>query len=265
MLIDKSEFANKTLIITGAGGFLGQALCENHLLESARLILLDRKIKLIDNLKKSINYSSNIDFQFYSCDFENPTERKKMFALIAKDNPVIHGVVNCAALVGDSNLTGWNVEFRNQSIETWRKAIEVNLTSIFELIQFVAPSLINSGNSSVVNISSIYSEKGPSWDLYKGTNLGNPAAYGISKAGVNQLTRWLAATLAPNVRVNAVISGGIERGQPKEFIEEYLKRVPLQRMARESDIVNAVLYLLSDFSSYITGEMLHVDGGRYIS
>jgi NAD(P)-dependent dehydrogenase (short-subunit alcohol dehydrogenase family) len=264
MFNNKAEFSNKIFIITGAGGFLGQTLCKHELLNSATLILLDQKTEALDRLKNAFDPSSKLDFRYYVCDFENIAERGKIFSQIANEFPVIHGVVNCAALVGDSNLTGWSEDFHNQSIETWRRALEVNLTSIFELIQHVEPSLANADSSSIVNISSIYSEKGPSWELYAGTPLGNPAAYGVSKAGVNQLTRWLAATLAPRIRVNAIAAGGINRGQQRNFIEKYLRRVPLQRMANEHDIVNAILFFLSDMSSYITGEILHVDGGRYI-
>ena len=76
-----------------------------------------------------------------------------------------------------------------------------------------------------------------------------------------QLTRWLATSLAPDVRVNAVTPGGIERGQPAAFVERYATRTPLGRMATEDDIVGAVTWLAGDLAAYVTGHNLVVDGG----
>ena len=91
--------------------------------------------------------------------------------------------------------------------------------------------------------------------------MGNPAAYGASKGGLIQFTRWLATTLAPAVRVNAISPGGIRRNQPDQFIARYAARTPLQRMATEDDLRGAVAYMASDLSKYVTGQNLAVDGG----
>jgi NAD(P)-dependent dehydrogenase (short-subunit alcohol dehydrogenase family) len=95
--------------------------------------------------------------------------------------------------------------------------------------------------------------------------MGNPPAYGVAKAGLEQLTRWLATTLSPHVRVNAVAPGGLARNQPAEFVEKYEAKVPLRRMGTEDDVVKAILFLLSSDSSYITGQTLVVDGGYSIT
>ena len=97
--------------------------------------------------------------------------------------------------------------------------------------------------------------------LYEGTTMANPAAYGASKGGLTQLTRYLATVLAPEVRVNCVSPGGIARGQPESFRQRYEKRTPLGRMASDSDYNGAVLFLASSASSYMTGATLVVDGG----
>ena len=91
--------------------------------------------------------------------------------------------------------------------------------------------------------------------------MGNPAAYSVSKGGLVQLTRWLATTLSPKVRVNAISPGGIFRDQPKNFVSRYEKRTPLQRMANENDFRGVIAYLASDMSEYVTGQILRVDGG----
>jgi NAD(P)-dependent dehydrogenase (short-subunit alcohol dehydrogenase family) len=170
-------------------------------------------------------------------------------------------LINNAAFVGTSALRGWAVPFAQQSVETWRSALEVNLTAPFALTQAAAGLLAESGSGSVINVASIYGLVGPDNRLYAGTELGNPAAYAASKGGLIQLTRWLATTLAPKVRVNALTPGGIARGQPQEFVDRYIARTPLGRMGTELDMIGAVAYLASDLSAYVTGQNLVVDGG----
>jgi len=91
--------------------------------------------------------------------------------------------------------------------------------------------------------------------------MANPAAYGASKGGLIQFTRWLSTTLAPQVRANVISPGGVARGQPESFVERYSARTPLRRMATEEDFRGAVAYLASDLSAYVTGQVLAVDGG----
>jgi NAD(P)-dependent dehydrogenase (short-subunit alcohol dehydrogenase family) len=156
---------------------------------------------------------------------------------------------------------GWAVPFAEQSIETWRKALEVNLTTPFHLVQGLFGLLQKSDSPAVVNLGSIYGTHGPDWDMYAGTSMGNPAAYSASKGGLIQLTRWLATTLGPRVRVNCVSPGGISRNQDEKFVKKYAARTPLARMAVEDDIVSAILFLSSLSSNYITGQNVEVDGG----
>jgi NAD(P)-dependent dehydrogenase (short-subunit alcohol dehydrogenase family) len=153
------------------------------------------------------------------------------------------------------------VPFAEQLPATWRKALEVNLTAPFVLTQMCAPALASSGHGSVINVSSIYGVGGPNWSLYAGTTMGNPAAYAASKGGLIQLTRWLATTLAPKIRVNAISPGGVSNHQAETFVQRYIALTPLGRMATEEDFKGAVAFLASDLSAYVTGQNLMVDGG----
>ena len=103
--------------------------------------------------------------------------------------------------------------------------------------------------------------RGPDWSLYENTNMGNPAAYSASKSGLINLTSWLSKTVSPEVRVNAISPGGIFRDQPEIFVERYVKRTPLARMATEDDFRGAITFLATDLSLYVTGHNLIVDGG----
>lgn len=107
----------------------------------------------------------------------------------------------------------------------------------------------------------MYGHVGPDMRLYAGTTMANPVGYGASKGGLLQLTRYLSTLLAPHVRVNAISPGGIWRGQPDAFHEQYRQRTPMGRMATEEDMKGAVAYLASDLSAFVTGHDLVVDGG----
>jgi NAD(P)-dependent dehydrogenase (short-subunit alcohol dehydrogenase family) len=170
-------------------------------------------------------------------------------------------LVHCAALVGTSDLEGWAVPFELQTVDAWEAALRVNLTSAFVLVQEARPLLAAHGRGSVILFGSIYGIVGPNPALYAQTAMANPTAYGVSKGGLLQLVRYLATQLAPEVRVNAISPGGIERGQPAVFRERYEAATPLRRLATEEDVKGAVAFLAGDLSAYVTGQNLLVDGG----
>ena len=125
----------------------------------------------------------------------------------------------------------------------------------------MTPLLKATEGASIINIASIYGEYGPDWSLYEGTYMSNPAAYSASKGGLIQFTRWLATTIAPDIRVNAISPGGIFRNQPEVFVKRYEAKTPLGRMATEDDFRGVVAFLASDMSRYVTGQNLVMDGG----
>jgi NAD(P)-dependent dehydrogenase (short-subunit alcohol dehydrogenase family) len=163
--------------------------------------------------------------------------------------------------VGQTARAGWSVPFAEQTVEAWDAALRVNVTSAFVLVQEARDRLSQSGHGSVILFGSTYGLVGPNFDLYKGTSMANPTAYGASKGAVLQLVRYLATTLAPAVRVNAISPGGLARGQPEVFQQRYRARTPLGRMAAEEDLKGAVAYLATELSAYVTGHNLVVDGG----
>lgn len=260
-LEEKFGLADRHVLVTGANGRIGIAICE--LLSSLRcnLIIVDLDENNLKNLTSSLTSKFGNEIDYRVCDLEIESERNSLLGFVKENYEQLNAVINNAAFVGKSNLKGWSTKFSEQSLETWRRAIEVNLTSIFHLCQGLFPILEHSTGASIVNIASIYGMYGPDWRLYQNTSMGNPAAYAASKGGLIQLTRWLSTTIAPNIRVNSVAPGGILADQPESFIQEYVGRVPLKRMTMPDDVANAVVFLASDFSKYITGEIISVDGG----
>ncbi len=248
-------------LITGGAGHLGYAIAEALAEAGADICLLDIDYKRCKKKAALLKKRFSVTVVPLEVDLSDDSAIKQVPPFIAKQFRRLDILINAAALVGTSDLEGWAVPFEKQSIDTWRSAMDVNLTAVFALTQACACLLKKSGKGTVINIGSIYGIVAPDMHLYEGTKLGNPAAYAASKAGLIQLTRWLAANMCPHVRVNAISIGGVFRGHKDPFLSRYNQRTLLGRMAREQDIKGAALYLASDLSLYVTGHNLVVDGG----
>tara|TARA_B100000212_G_scaffold342462_1_gene329745 strand:+ start:1698 stop:2501 length:804 start_codon:yes stop_codon:yes gene_type:complete len=248
-------------LLTGATGGLGCVMAETLAELGADLILVDLPGTDFSSLKKSLENNWSIKVWSYHCDLEQNNQRQELIDLVKDEHDILNILINNAAFVGTSELLGWSTDFENQTVETWRRALDVNLTAPFHLCQAFTPLLNKSDKSSIINIGSIYGQYGPDWRLYDETIMANPAAYGAAKGGLLQFTRWLSTTLAPSIRVNAISPGGIFRNQPDLFVKRYETRTPLQRMAKEDDFKGITAYLASDMSSYVTGQVFSVDGG----
>jgi len=248
-------------LITGATGYLGKVMADTLAELGADLVLIDRPGSDFDSLSSQLAERWGVKVEHCFCDLEQQDQRTEMMAWINNSGQGLNILINNAAFVGTSDLQGWAVPFEKQTIDTWRRALEVNLTAVFDLCQGLAPMLKTAEGSSIINIASIYGMYGPDWSLYEGTSMSNPAAYGATKGGLIQFTRWLATTIAPDIRVNAISPGGVFRNQPEAFVQRYEAKTPLGRMATEDDFRGVVAYLASDMSMYVTGQNLAVDGG----
>ena len=248
-------------LITGAVGGLGKVMADTLAELGADLVLVDRLGSDFESLEETLTQRWGVKVEYRYCDLEQQNQRSELIEWLKNSGEPLNILINNAAFVGTSELQGWGVPFEEQTVDTWRRALEVNLTAVFDLCQGLTPLLKAAKGASIINIASIYGMYGPDWSLYEGTSMSNPAAYGASKGGLIQFTRWLATTIKPNVRVNAISPGGIFRNQPEEFVRRYEAKAPLGRMAIEDDFRGAVAYLASDLSKYVTGQNLAVDGG----
>ena len=260
-IFDLMSLKGRTALITGAAGHLGSIFAKTLAELGSDLILVDMNKNALGLVNTEIKSRFPVNVHIYETNLEYEDSRDSLIDKITINYPKLDILVNNAAYVGSSELSGWIDQFENQSLSTWRSAIEVNLTSAFHLTQKLVPLLKKSDHASVVNIGSIYGVYAPDMSLYQGTNMGNPAAYSISKAGLVQLTKWLSTILAPDIRVNAISPGGIYRSQDESFVSRYVQRTPLARMGSEEDFRGAIVYLASDLSRWVTGQNLMVDGG----
>ncbi len=256
-----SDMSGRRVLITGGAGHIGRIMAETLAELGACIVLLDRPGAQLGSIQSDLMHQWKANCFCIECDLESEKERNYAIQEIKSDGKGLNCLINNAAFGGATELEGWVTQFETQSLATWRRALEVNLTAPFHFSQAFAPELSVAKGGNIINITSIYGEHGPDWRLYEGTEMGNPAAYAASKGGLAQLTRWLATTLAPDIRVNAISPGGIFRNQPKVFFERYVSKTPLNRMATEDDFRGVFAYLASDQSSYVSGQVISVDGG----
>jgi NAD(P)-dependent dehydrogenase (short-subunit alcohol dehydrogenase family) len=255
------DLSGRVALITGGAGKIGSSMAASLAELGATVVILDLDQARCEATAEDLRQQFNAPARACAINLADSDQVMAVGEWVRRELGRLDVVVNAAALVGTTPLQGWVTPFEEQRLDTWRAAFEVNLTSVFALTQSCVGLLRESGHGSVINIASIYGVVGPDWRLYESTAMGNPAAYSASKGGLLQLTRWLATTLAPAVRVNAITPGGVQRDSREPFLGRYISRVPLQRMARDEDFKGAVAYLASDLSSYVTGQNIIVDGG----
>jgi NAD(P)-dependent dehydrogenase (short-subunit alcohol dehydrogenase family) len=255
------DLRGRVAVVTGATGHIGRAICDALAELGAGVVVLDLKPEVCRNVATSLHHGYGVESIPLAIDLSDDQCPPQIALQVLDHFGQLDILINCAAFVGTSDLSGWNTDFENQGVEAWRQAVELNLTVPFRLTQACAAALKRSGHGSVVNVASIYGIVGPDLSLYAGTPMNNPAAYAASKGGLMQLTRWLSTVMAPDVRVNTLTPGGIARNQPEVFQQRYVARTPLGRMGTEEEMKGAVAYLASDLSAYVTGHNLIVDGG----
>lgn len=238
----------KVAVVTGGTRGIGYEVVKKFLKNGAKVALFGSKIETVDlaihNLKKE-NSNYNVLGLFPRLDMEDDV--KKAFNEIKKNYGQIDILVNNAGISSSTALT-------NYTEEEFENICNLNIKGVFVCCKSVIPYL-NERNSVILNTSSVVSIYGqPSGCMY-------PA----SKFAVNGLTKSLARELAKyNIRVNAVSPGIIEtdmvKNLPESMIRPLIERIPLKRVGRPEDVANAFLFLASDMASYITGEILQVDG-----
>lgn len=255
------EMKGKVVLITGGGGHLGCAIASSLLELNCTVLLIEKNQSSVEKFKQGLPIESIAKLHMFEYDLENEENFDELLEAINQKFSKLDILINNAAFTGSSDLKGWATDFESQTVGTWRRALEVNLTAPFILVQKLLPCLEQSESPSIINIGSIYGVVGPDMSLYEGTAMGNPAAYAASKGGLLQLTRWMSTVLAPKIRVNMISPGGISRGQSENFSKKYIKKTPMARMANEEDFIGPVLFLSSSMSGYITGQNIVVDGG----
>jgi NAD(P)-dependent dehydrogenase (short-subunit alcohol dehydrogenase family) len=153
-------------------------------------------------------------------------------------------------------------DFWRSSPKEWGESMRINATGIHLCSRIFAEGMLKRGSGNIVNVSSIYGIVAPTFRIYEETGITCPPDYAFHKAGIIHYTRYLAALLAPAIRVNCLSLGGLgTEDENQEFLRRYGEHCPLGRKANEEDVKGPILFLASRASQYMTGHNLVVDGG----
>jgi NAD(P)-dependent dehydrogenase (short-subunit alcohol dehydrogenase family) len=263
MVQDLFSVSGKVVVLTGGLGQLGRQFTTALLDRGARVAVFDSAAA-----EGSDPAPDHENLMILPADVTRRASIDEALETVVARWDVPDGLVNCAALDSPPDAPAEeNGPFETYPEESWERVMEVNAKGVFLCCQAVGGKMAAAGRGTIVNISSIYALVSPDQRLYgyrseSGDPFFKPAAYGASKSAVLNMTRYLATYWAGSgVRVNALSLGGIYNGQDETFLENYGRRVPLGRMAREEEYCGALIFLVSDTSSYMTGSNLVIDGG----
>jgi len=231
----------KIAVVTGGARGLGESMCRRFAIEGATVIAVD----IAD-----MSYSAQ-GVEYYRLDITDSAACRTFYDEIISKYGRIDILVNNAGITRDAMTA-------KMTDEMWDTVIDVDLKSMFNLTRYIGPQMEKKGSGAILNISSVVGEYG---------NIGQ-ANYSAAKAGVMGLTKTWAKEFARKgaaVRVNCITPGytmtDMLKTVPEALLEEFAKKTMLGRLGQPEEIANAALFLVSDEASYVTGQILAVNGG----
>ena len=239
----------KTAIITGASRGIGKGIAKEFALNGANVAFtFSKSVELAKEFEKELT-SLGVKAVAYQSDAANYNDSIELVEKIIKDFDSIDILVNNAGITRDNLLMRMQEEDFNQ-------VIKVNLNSVFNMTKAVQKIMLKQRSGSIINMSSVVGVKG---------NAGQ-SNYAASKAGIIGFSKSIALELGSrNIRCNVIAPGFIETEMTKKLdekiIENWKNSIPLKRGGTPADVANACIWLASDMSSYVTGQVLNIDGG----
>ena len=244
-----SDLSNKNIIVTGASGGIGNSIVKRLHECGANILASGTKLEKLEELKSKYE---NIKVLKFDISATNQIEE-----FIENASKELGGSLDC--IINNAGITQDNLAIR-MSLEEWKKVIDINLTSTFLLSKYSIKKMLKNKSGKIVNITSVVGHTG---------NLGQ-ANYTASKAGIIAMSKSLAIEYAKkNININCISPGFIKTAMTDKlddkFKEAIISKIPSSRLGEPEDVANAVIFLASDQSNYITGETLHVNGGMYMA
>jgi len=255
---EKFSLKGKVIVISGACGLIGRAFCEAVAQFGGNVVVADIPQAQPEKLAEDLRKRNGVECIAIPVEVE-----KKSSVIQLKDKTLeVFGKID-GLVCAHQNKSYLKFEpFENVCEENWDKVIEVNLKGTFLLCQVIGSYMAQKGSGSIVTMPSTYSVVAPNQNLYEGTSLGCPAAYSASKGGIDALSRYLASYWAnKGVRVNMITPHGVWNNHEEQFEKNFSRFSPMQRMSYNHEVAPALIYLLSDASSYVTGSNILVEGG----
>ena len=257
------NLTGKVALVAGGAGYLGVPVCKKLAEQGANVIIADIDATRAETTAKEVStVNSDIRARGIFLDVADEQSIKNVVEQMSEEFGGLHIVANAT-----SAAIGKLVE--ELSGDEFDSALHTNLTGAFVLARESACLMRDGG--SIIMFSSMYGRVSPDPRIYKLPSKPNPIEYGVVKAGIDQMVRYLAVHWGPrNIRVNAVLPGAFPNANKAEyandagflnFVERLAQKVPLGRVGRRDEVSGAVVFLASDEASYVTGHILVVDGG----
>ena len=240
---------NTNVILTGATGGIGNSILAKLNESNAKIIASGTNQEKLDKIKS--NYNNVITKKF------DLSDHSSIERFIEECNEIFENKID--VLINNAGITNDNLTIRMKD-EEWNKVISINLSSSFLLSKYAIKKMLKNKNGKIINITSVVGHTG---------NIGQ-ANYAASKAGLIGMSKSLALEYGKkNIKINCISPGFIKSEMTDKISDSFKQllqdKIPLDRFGDPSDVANAVLFLSSSLSDYITGETIHVNGGMYFS
>jgi len=251
MELNFNLLSGKTALITGASSGIGKETALTFARNGANLILISRNEEKLKKLSKDLE-KFNVLVDYYAIDITNAELLKNLFSQLKKSKVIIDIVINNAGIMEDAVL-------QMVKTESIKRTFDTNVFALIDISKRASRLMIRNKKGSIINLSSIIGTNGS-----KGQSI-----YSASKAAVIGFTKSLSKELGPlNIRVNSIAPGFIMTGMTEGItdcvIQENLKSISMGRLGSTKDVANVILFLASDLSEYVTGQVIGVDGGMVI-
>ena len=275
MLNDLFDLTGRVAAITGGAGLLGRKHAEAIAEAGGIPIIADLNAAAAEDAARAIREQYQGDCLGIAVDITRRESIEAFLQTVLQRFNRIDILINNAANNPkvEEKRPGqeeWS-RFENFSLDAWQADLQVGLTGAFLCSQVIGSAMAARGGGVILNIASDLAVIAPDQRIYRKEGLPEeaqpvkPVTYSVVKAGLLGLTRYLATYWAgQHVRVNAISPGGVYNGQPDEFVQKLTSLIPMGRMAHIDEYKGAILFLVSDASSYMTGGNLIIEGGRTV-
>jgi len=271
-LPDLFDLTGRVAIVTGGAGMLGLRHAEAIAEAGGTPVLADLSPEALEAGARHLRERTGVDALAVEVDISSRDRVQAMVADVLNELGRIDILINNAALTvrgGSETLEGYFAPFEDYPLELWQRALDVNLTGTFLVTQAVGRVLVEQRRGVVLNIAAVYGMVSPDHRIYEGIlnqyggqAFNTPISYSATKAAILNFTRYLATYWADKgIRVNSFSPGAVFDEHDETFVRNLTSRIPLARMAHKDEYKGAIVFLVSDASSYMTGTNLVVDGG----
>ena len=254
---ERFQLRDRIAVVTGGAGLIGRAACRGLAEAGAKVYVGEIDREKGEAFSREL-CGLGLEAEFLSIDITSESSIEAALETVAGREDRLDIWINNAY----PRTPDWGNKFEEVAADSLRKNVDMHMNGYFICCQKALVVMKEQKSGVLVNIGSHYGVLGPNFSVYKGTAMTMPAAYSMIKGGIVNFSRYLATYYAPhNIRVNVVCPGGVFDNQNPAFVERYNELTPMGRMANPLDIAGPLVFLCSDAASYISGQVIMVDGG----